>query len=419
MPSSSPLSAGRRAAVPARAGRTGGSPADAPAVGPPRHGRHEPSPPSHRRPPERGRVRRGRRVRARRIVALVLALLVVQVLVSLVGTLIEPSNTPTSVQFVEWLRGNGAAGLVASIENTYYSLNAPAKGGPTLKRLPHVGTAAAAHRGSTYRPPPIRPVIRPALPGEGVWHGTGLVVHGAPPVLVTSFRPDPSYPRVLAGVAWIDRTRTSLQLYPGRYEPANSGNTPAEVPPARRGRLVATFNSGFRLEDDHGGFVAFGHSYAPLHAGQATIVGYRDGRTALGDWTGGAVPGAQVQFARQNLPLIVEGGRLNPSLSDGALWGLTVGNAVRVWRSGLGIDARGDLIYAAADLQTAQSLARILQRAGAVRAMELDINYDWTTFNFYGGWNASEPQKLVPGMSRPATRYLSPDDRDFFAVYAR
>ncbi|HLI60797.1 MAG TPA: phosphodiester glycosidase family protein [Solirubrobacteraceae bacterium] len=360
------------------------------------------------------------RFRARRIAALVLVVLSAEVLVSLVGTLTEPSNTPTSVQFVEWLRGNGAAGLVASIESAYYSLNAPATGGPGLKRLPSVGSrAAAARRARAYRPPPIAPVIRPALPGEGVWHGTGLLVHGAPPILVTTFRPDPSYPRVVAGVAWIDRSRTMLQLYPGRYEPANSGNVPAEVPVDRRDRLVATFNSGFRLEDDHGGFFAFGRAYAPLRAGQATVVGYRDGRTDVQSWSGGPTPGPQVLFARQNLPLIVRAGRLNPSLSDGALWGLTVGNAVRVWRSGIGVDARGDLIYAAADLQTAQSLARILQRAGAVRAMELDINYDWTTFNFYGGWGAADPQKLVPGMSRPATRYLSPDDRDFFAVYAR
>jgi hypothetical protein len=100
------------------------------------------------------------------------------------------------------------------------------------------------------------------------------------------------------------------------------------------------------------------------------------------------------------------------------VWGATLGNAVRVWRSGVGIDARGNILYAAADAQTAQSLAEILQRAGAVRAMELDINYEWTTFNFYGAWGANGAQKLLPDMARDATRYLTPDDRDFFAVYA-
>ncbi|MFZ0378149.1 MAG: hypothetical protein WAL38_10005 [Solirubrobacteraceae bacterium] len=94
-------------------------------------------------------------------------------------------------------------------------------------------------------------------------------------------------------------------------------------------------------------------------------------------------------------------------------------NAVRVWRSGIGVDAHGNLIYAAADDQTAQSLVQILQRAGAVRATELDINYEWTTFNFYGTFAAGEPAKLLPDMNRPATRYLTPDDRDVFAVYGR
>ena len=66
----------------------------------------------------------------------------------------------------------------------------------------------------------------------------------------------------------------------------------------------------------------------------------------------------------------------------------------------------GNVIYAAADDQTAQSLALILQRAGAVRAMELDINYEWTSFNFYGAFGARDPAKLLPDMVRPATRYL-------------
>lgn len=358
------------------------------------------------------------RARARRITAIALTLLIGFVSISFATAMSAPSNTPFGVRAVEWLRGNGAAWLVSDVENIYYSWNAPATGGPALRKLPKVGSnhvrAAAG-----YRPPQIKPAIRPALPGEGVWHGTGPLVRGSSPVLVTTFRPDPNYPQMVAGVAWIDSALTRVQLYPGRYEPPNVGNVPAEVPLQHRGGLLATFNSGFRLEDDSGGFVVAGRVYSPLRAGQATIIGYRDGKVDVTSWHGGPKPGPSVAFARQNLPLIVEGGRLNPNLSNPSLWGATVGNAVRVWRSGVGVDRHGNLIYAAADIQTAQSLAQILQRAGAVRAMELDINYDWTTFNFYGTWDAGNPRKLLPGMGRPATRYLTPDDRDFFAVYAR
>jgi hypothetical protein len=358
------------------------------------------------------------RFRLRRIAAMSLTFLLLISGLSCFSALSGASNTPLGVRAVEWLRDNGAAGLVSSVEALYYSWNAPAKGGPGLKALPSVGAGAAAHAVG-YRPPPISPVIHPPLAGEGVWHGTGPIVRGASPVLVTTFRPDPNYPQLLAGVAWIDSTRAWLQLYPGRYEPPNSGNVLAEVPPALRGGVLATFNSGFKLEDDHGGFVALGHVYAPLRDGQATFLRYRDGTADIRTWAGGPKPPANVEFARQNLPLIVSGGRLNPNLANDALWGATLGNAVRVWRSGVGIDAHGNLIYAAADAQTATSLAQILQRAGAVRAMELDINYEWTTFNFYRSWSAARPEKLLPAMSRDATRYLTPDDRDFFAVYAR
>ena len=359
------------------------------------------------------------RLRTRRIVVLTALILLIDLVVSFWGAMAGPSNTSFGVRAVEWLRDNGAAGVVSDIESVYYSLNAPATGGPALKRLPPVGAGVRAQVARRYAPGPITPVIEPALPGEGQWRGTGPLVAGAAPVLVTTFRPDPNYPQLVAGVAWIDHTRTRLALYPGRYEPPNDGTQEAEVPPQLRSSLLATFNSGFKLEDSGGGFFSQSHVYAPLKDGQATLIAYSDGNIDVRTWTGGPDPGPGIPFARQNLPLIVEGGQLNPALSNDSLWGTTLGNAVRVWRSGVGVDARGNLIYAAADIQTAESLAQILQRAGAVRAMELDINYEWTTFNFYGTFGAGEPAKLLPGMSRPATRYLTPDDRDFFTVYAR
>ena len=357
-------------------------------------------------------------MRVRRILALTLLFLLTIVGLSFASAISGTSNTPFGVRAVEWLRDNGAAGLVSEVESIYYSWNAPSTGGPGLKALPHVGAGAAA-AGSAYAPPAIAPVISPALPGEGQWHGTGPLVGGAPPVLVTTFRPDPSYPQMVAGVAWIDSSRAWLQLYPGQVEPPQASGALAEVPPQLRPGLLATFNSGFKLEDDNGGFVAFGRVYAPLRDGQATLIRYRNGTADVVSWTGGPTPGPGIEFARQNLPLIVAGGRLNPNLSDGPQWGATLGNAVRVWRSGVGVDAHGNILYAAADAQTAQSLAQILQRAGAIRAMELDINSEWVTFNFYGTWGAGAAQKLLPDMTRDPTRYLSPDDRDFFAVYAR
>ncbi len=192
-----------------------------------------------------------------------------------------------------------------------------------------------------------------------------------------------------------------------------------EVPPGLRGRLVATFNSGFKLKDSGGGFAVGGHTYAPLKNGLATLVRYRSGRLNVEAWTAGPDAGPHVLYARQNLPLIVNNGRPNPNLSDGPEWGATLGNAVRVWRSGVGIDRRHNLIYAAANTQTVGSLAAILIRAGAVRAMELDINSYWTSFISYRRPGAHGAANLLADMTRPASRYMTPDDRDFFAVYRK
>lgn len=353
-------------------------------------------------------------------------LCLVPAIASYVNMLSAPSDSSLSIRTVEWLRDNGARGLVNRVETLYYSLNAPATGGPGLKTLPHQAAIAPAirppphHRHHYYRPHRLRPVIHPALHGEGVWRPTFSGGGARPPVLVTSFRPDPSYPQLVAGVAWIDHTRTSVWLYPGTSEPSVQMNRgPMEVPVRLRRRLVATFNSGFKLADSGGGFASGGHTYAPLHQGLATIVRYKDGRLNLLAWPGGPDAGSDVAYARQNLPLIVSSGRPNPNLSDGPEWGATLGNAVRVWRSGVGIDRRGNLIYAAANDQTVGSLAAILIRAGAVRAMELDINSYWTSFVTYRHPGGRGAANLLADMVRSPLRYLTPDDRDFFAVYVR
>jgi hypothetical protein len=151
----------------------------------------------------------------------------------------------------------------------------------------------------------------------------------------------------------------------------------------------------------------------------ATFVRYRSGRVNIESWKGGPDVGPNVAWARQNLPLIVNHGRPNPNLSDGPEWGATLGNAIRVWRSAVGIDRRGNLIYAAANDQTVGSLAAILIHARAVRAMELDINSYWTSFITYRFRGARHPANLLVSMVRSPERYLTPDDRDFFAVFLR
>ena len=385
------------------------------------------APASPRRPPD-GAGSPDRWQRARRVALLAAGVCLLIALVSYATMVTEKSDSSLGIRTVEWLRDNGARGIVNDVENFYYStIDAPSTGGPALPALPKQTGAVAAtntarhHRVHYYRPPRIRPMIQPALPGEGVWRATFAPRRSHPPVLITSFRPDPNYPQLVAGVAWIDHTQTSVSLYPGLSEPAVTlpSRGPMEVPSSERQQLVATFNSGFKLADGGGGVVLDGHTYAPMENGIATIVRYRSGKIDVISWEGGPNAKPNVVFARQNLPLIVDHGHPNPNLDDGPEWGATLGNAIRVWRSAVGVDRHGNLIYAAAPIQTVESLAAVMIHAGAVRAMELDINTYWTSFISYRFPGARDPANLLPSMVRSPDRYLTEDDRDFFAVYLR
>ncbi len=357
---------------------------------------------------------------------LVIVVLLAPVVYSYATTMMQPSSLPLWPRSVEWLRAHHGNWLVDEVEHYYYSWQAPDPGGPQLKTLPTVGVDPApvgttrARRRAAYAPPPVPPVFADPLPGEGIWRGTGPIVRGRPPVLVTTFRTEVAYPRIVAYVAWFDHTRTSLAWYPGRYEPPNAPvRGPMSIPFGERWRLDATFNGGFIYADGNNGSSIGGRQYEPLKDGLATMIAYRDGRVDVRTWHGGPVAGPQIAFARQSLPLIIDHGRLNPALNDSSQWGFTLGNAVRVWRTGAGIDRHGNLIYAAADYQTVETLAKILKRAGAVRAMQLDINPEWPTLITYTHHGGLDPVRVVPNYQQPPTRYLVPDDRDFFAVYRR
>ncbi len=363
--------------------------------------------------------------RARRIVLFAACFCLAPAGISYVSAMSEKHNVDLGVSSVEWLRQNGGNSLVSEVENAYYTFTAPEKGGPALQSLPRVGVPGGpANANSTavsYRPPNVRPLIRPTLSGEGVWRKAGADVGTQPPVLLTTFRSDPEYPQFVAGLAWLDSARTRLEYVPGLDEPPEPlpHRGSGEVPPSSRRRLVATFNGGFPLETSNAGLIYRGKVVEAMVNGIATVAEYRDGRIDIVRWHQGASAPPDVWFAKQNLPPIIYEGKLNPNLSDGPEWGETVNNATRVWRSGLGIDARGNLMYAAANYQTVESLAKILKRAGAVRALELDINEDWTSFISYRAPGAGSPSNLLPEMFRSPDRYLVPDERDFFAVYLR
>jgi hypothetical protein len=372
-------------------------------------------------------VRRRRR-RWRILIAAPFVVLLSWAAVSYTSWMVRPTSLAWQVNSVEWVRHNVPFGnwLADEVERIYYTENAPKKGGPQLKSLPKVGLnsprTSAPRSSAAAWPPPVKPVFPHPLPGEGVWKPTGPPVDGGPPVLVTTFRPELDYPQIVAYVAWFDHTRTEIGYYPGRYEPPNAAvRGPMMVPNDQRWRLLATFNAGFTYTDGNNGSADNGRTNEPLTDGNATLIGYRDGRIAIVKWAGGPNVGPDVAWARQSLAPIIWNGKLNPQLNDNPnspQWGYTLGGVTRVWRTGVGIDRRGNLIYVAADGQTVITLAQILQHLGAVRAMEFDINPYWHTLITYThGAHGLVPTMVGPNPMQSPDRYLVPDDRDFFAVY--
>ncbi len=145
----------------------------------------------------------------------------------------------------------------------------------------------------------------------------------------------------------------------------------------------------------------------PLTEGNATLVGYRNGTVAIVKWAGGPSPGPNVAWARQSLAPIVWNGQLNPTLNtdpNSPQWGFTLGGVTQVWRTGVGIDRHGNLIFVVAQRQTVISLAQILQHVGAVDAMEFDINPDWHTLITYTHQTRAQPDDgRAPARISPPT----------------
>jgi hypothetical protein len=291
--------------------------------------------------------------------------------------------------------------------------------------LPAPNRAAAAHRPVAVRhraravPARVVPIVRPPLHGEGVWHAGSFDVGGSAPIRFATLRPDPANPSVLAYVAWIDHTRTRLALYPGYANPPTAApRGSGEVPYGQRWRLLATFNGGFKWKAGPAGFLINGRADEPLLPGLGTIVAHPDGRVDIVRWHGpSTLP--TLTLARQNLRLLVDNGRPDPNVDNVAEWGTTLGGGTAVWRTSIGIDRHGNLLYAAADQQTPSSLAALMIHVGAARAIELDINPEWVSFNGYAKRGGRNPIKLVPNPQESSARWLDPDSRDFFAVYTR
>jgi hypothetical protein len=268
--------------------------------------------------------------------------------------------------------------------------------------------------GQLAGPGDLAPIVGGPLPGEGHW-SPAVSVWGSP-VLYSTFLQS-SQGASPTAVTWLNDQILRVALYAGTDQPSGAWTNSAFVPGPLVPQLVAAFNSGFRLDASQGGWFADHRAAIPLRNGAASLVIFADGSATVGQWGRDVSLTPYVVAVRQNLNLLIDNGQISPTVSDVfGSWGATLGNTPTTWRAGLGVDRAGHLLYAGGPGLDPAALARVLVAAGAVRAMELDINPQWVLFIWYQNGN---PTKLLPQMAFPADHYFTPNERDFIAVFSR
>ena len=348
--------------------------------------------------------------------------------------LTAPGGDSVAARLAEWGRDHGLAPVIVALERLQYDAHPPKVGGtPPPIAAPKVagvhGPSATTHSATTHAPiqiamrPRMKSIVQPALPNEGEW-STLVTVKGQPAVQAAYMRPDSTHTSYLAGVAWMSHSLLKFNLHPGTDQPGGTWSVPTWIPPGQRKGLVATWNGAFKLADARGGFYLDGRTAGKLVDGAASEVFYKDGSMNIGTWNHEVKMTSTVVGVRQNLGLLIDNGKIAANIDSNTEfnWGATLGGKYYIFRSGVGITKQGDLVYVSGDALSAGSLALLLQRAGAVRAMELDINPAWVSYMSYDASHSASNPKPIPLLNdyqRPADRYYTPTSRDFVSVYSR
>ena len=280
-------------------------------------------------------------------------------------------------------------------------------------------TATASPTSSPTPTVPPTPSATPLPPGQALGEGLRLL---------PSVFPDAQRPYAEVSVVEIDPSLLQLKMVPGTWEPrpstglVGSGVIPTEDWPS----LVAAFNGGFAAMHGHYGMMVDRKVYLPALDGVATIAVYEDGSIRMGTWGVDITDTPDLVSYRQNCMPLITNGTITAETGKFALWGLSVANEVYLFRSGLGVRADGKLVYVAGRSLSAYTLAKALQMAGAVYAMQLDVDechVVFITYDVQPGAQGAPPvvtgKKLRQDMHGFDSYFLQPFALDFFYLTRR
>jgi hypothetical protein len=370
---------------------------------------------------------------------------------------------PTSVIVATWMRDNHMGPIVAQLENIYYQYfnKAEVGGEPTLSAdvasednagtdnsdvapvqpaitqgesaplllgpsgrnpLPSPSASAVASRAHLDPPASIISPVKNPEPKEGLWQPVASRVDGIPAVYVTRVRADNIHTSYYASVMWIDTLLAKGMFVPGYQEPGGPNPYNGALPKDLWPDVLANFNGAFRLDDTQGGYFFKGKTVRPLANGKAATVFYKDGSVKVGKWGRDVKMTQDVEVVRQNLNLIVDGGKSKVANgADNVVWGATTDKESLAWRAAIGQRADGSILYVGSPYLSADGLADTLVRAGAERAMVLDMNNWWTAGFYFRHTKDGTPlcRKLDPAIQENCDRFLKPYKRDSFQFLAK
>ena len=354
--------------------------------------------------PRRGRIRRFFRLRTVRVILALIAVFCCWAAFSVGQALTAPGGGSTSAKLAEWARDHYLGPVVTFGE--WISYNPPKTGGkPGFSLAAPGGTTPARDYKKTHGFVPNIPqrLTSPAgqpLPGEGAWRVLETV-KGYPAIFGTFLRPSAVYTSYVAGLVSMDQRLVRFSLRPGAEDPGPGHWKAATwVPPGTRKGLLATFNGGFKLDSAR-------RRLLPQRRAQ--------GRPGERGGVGGLLPQRhhQDRFLGPRAADDPQRGRrqAEPQAAGRPREGPGHGEPERDHQLGrhprrrllrVAFRARhhpdGRIIFAYGPSLDVKELASLLRRAGAVEALQLDINPEWMSYDYYKA--ASAPAEPHP--ARPA-----------------
>ena len=202
---------------------------------------------------------------------------------------------------------------------------------------------------------------------------------------------DSKFVKVAGATFWVIRLRarsTLLRWHVGAGDPNAWRSVPADAGPSiawsseGRAGVVAAFTGGFKQSANAGGSVVDNVTLVPLVRGDMTVALNRFGHWEMGVWgrRNFPTPGFHAVTYRQNLAPLVENGKVTAAArsTDWYQWGSPINHAPLEPRTGLGVDAAGNLLYVGTMSPVwPRQVGGALVDSGARTGMQLDMNPFW------------------------------------------